>query len=149
MTNLSEEQREKLGHELAAIGKAAAGIRETMRPYFIALEGLGEANSLVLERYGVEEPVGECIACDRILFAGEDGHRCADGELFCAEHAPTFGDAKKALTAPEFELELNSGREPGLDTEDETGITLRERLAAIESHVAGGGSLDDKIIHPL
>lgn len=150
MTSLSEEQREKLGEELGAIGLAMIGIDAAMAPFTHALRALGDQRSRILERYGVQEPLGACESCGRILIEGDDGHRTADDVLLCADDAPTYGDLKKQLTEPVGDPDHPElGTPPDLDAEDEAGIAPRERLAAIDAHIAGGGSLDDKIIHPL
>ena len=136
MTKLSNEQREALDEELKTLGAAEEKITAARKPYDEALAQIWNARDLVLQRYGVNEPLGECITCDTLLFEGDLGHECADGEKMCAEHAPTWGDFKRQV-------------EDSHDEEDEGGISNTDKLSSVNAHLAAGGKLTDRIVHTL
>ncbi len=99
-------------------------------------EAIGWAREELLDHH--EEIVaGKCEDCGKVLFAGDMGHRCLDGDpLFCAEHAYTWADVKESYE-----------EEGGLkDTDPEAHARF---IKSLEQHLATGGSLEDKILHEL
>ncbi len=141
-TKLSEEQREKLDGELKALKALENGIRKQREPFDRMLRDVEGLVAQTLERYGVDgDPIGHCESCETLLVPGDLGCNCVDGPVLCADCAPTWGDLKKQLENPIVTIDL--------DVEDEKGVPPREHMATIAAHIAGGGSLDDKIIHPL
>ncbi|MFN3624402.1 MAG: hypothetical protein ACK4TP_10105 [Hyphomicrobium sp.] len=143
---LTNEQRAKLDGELKALDQLEGSVQAQLAPLQEMLRNVESIRAQTLERYGIEDdPVGHCEGCEMLLLPGDLGHRCGDGPVLCADCAPTWGDLKKQITEPS----IIDGSAPDLDEEAEDGIAPRDKLAAVEAHVAGGGSLDDKIIHPL
>ena len=145
MNRLTVEDREKLAAELDALAAAQKPLREAKKPLDDALAAIDAVISATLERYGVEEPIGGCEACEMMLFEGDMGHRCEDGSLLCADDAPTWGDLDRQMAQPD----IITGALPDPDEEMGDGITRLQKRRAVRAHVQGGGSLTDKIVHPL
>ena len=82
-----------------------------------------------------EDYLGCCEGCDKMLFVGDVGLRCDDGPLLCAEHAPSWGDAKHQWDADEQ-----------LDDDPERRAAF---MAAYDAHIAAGGAAADKFTCPL
>lgn len=78
------------------------------------------------------DAIGRCVACAEPVFDGEPFHMGAD-EIQCAECAPTYADM---IRDPEYFVSFKTG-EP---------MTPAEAQAAVDKHLASGGSLEDKMV---
>jgi hypothetical protein len=123
-----------LREQIAALDKADAALDKAMKPFRAAQREIVAARELLLEAHQAEV-AGVCEECGKILFAGEQGHSCAEGELFCSAHAPTYGDWQAQL-----DDEARAGDEDG---------TVAEGRRTIADHLAGGGNLGDRILTEL
>lgn len=83
----------------------------------------------------IGEPFGFCEGCSEPLFGGDLYHGGIDVYL-CQECAPSYADL---LTS----YDNFRGRD------DEDPMTKEEAQAICDAHVAAGGSLEDKMVHPL
>lgn len=81
------------------------------------------------------EPIEECGSCAEPIFDGDPRHDTDDGPSFCAACAPTFGDM---LRHPEMFGTPN-------DDGDYETMTAEQARAAVDAHLAAGGSLEDKV----
>lgn len=82
-----------------------------------------------------EETAGRCESCNRVLKAGDLGHRDPDGVVTCEEHSPTWADAKEqyeASTPDDYD-----------DPEDHARGLARATQEVAEGNGAG------KIVFPL
>lgn len=104
--NMSAEQRKSLQVELAEIDNeirlVGAKIEEAVGPLKQKERDLAGQRDALLERYGVTEELGNCLSCEAMLLNGDKGYRYAEGDMTCADCAPTWADLKKlAETEPE------------------------------------------------
>lgn len=129
---MTDAERAALLEQLRDLDAAQAKIAEARKPFDAATSAIEGVKEALLERHEAEI-AGRCETCDRLLFYGDRGHRCDDGPIVCEEHAPTWADIKEEWTC-------------AVDPDPDD---LREALADVEAHVAGGGSLEDKVIHEL
>jgi hypothetical protein len=81
-----------------------------------------------------DDYVGNCEGCDKMLFVGDVGLRCDDGPVLCAEHAPTWAEAKTQWDAGENFDKIDSERHVAF-------------MESYNKHIAEGGSVDDKFTH--
>lgn len=105
MADMTPDQREKLQERIKSLDAQADNIRAAMKPFedrvkpfqeaLYAIEAVKEG---LVEDAGVEV-VGNCESCELILFAGDLGHRCADGPILCAACSPTWKDLLDQYTA--------------------------------------------------
>jgi hypothetical protein len=104
-------------------------LRQIRRPsiYF------AEAKEELLAKHNTYH-VGNCETCGRLLLDGDMGYSFDDGPIFCAEHAPQWRDVKAMIADPDFWEEQED----------------RDRAqAALDAHMAAGGSMDDKVTYEL
>jgi hypothetical protein len=83
----------------------------------------------------LEQYVGNCEGCDKPMFFGDIGLICDDGPVLCAEHSPTWAQAKKQWDAGE-QLDNDQDR-------------LEAFMKSYAAHIAAGGSVDDKMAGPI
>lgn len=132
---IDDKTRAMIAEQLTASKEAEAAIELAMKPFTRALCKIGEARELLLEHYEVDI-AGNCESCDKLLFAGDHGHRCEDGPILCTDHSPTWGDCEQQWLA------VAGG-------DDDEPERRAEFEAAIAAHLAAGGSRDDKITYEL
>lgn len=145
---MDDKTRANLKASLDALAEAEDAINDMMAPQRKALGGIHEARAALLERYGFEEIAGECGACEMPIFCGEQGYNgYEDGPMFCATHAPSWGDLKSGWD----EQTQVAGFWDGEATEDDDGDCRRAHLfqQSYDAHIAGGGSPDDKVLYTL
>lgn len=145
MREISIEERATIAARLAGIAavidleeKRLRPLEEQMRPIKDAIAAAEERRELLLEEHGVEI-AGFCEhdGCGRLIFVGEQGSRPYADEtdvVFCADHAMTYDDLKRHWE------DLDADKDHGEEGEMRTAA-----LALVASHIADGGSLDDKI----
>lgn len=129
---LTDSERAELQQSLAVIEAAQGKISEAMAPLRTAYEALQEVHYRLTEKY--PDIAGTCVGCDRLLFAGEQGHRYADDPITCAACAPTWRDVKDTIE-----------KKPEAYEESED---LEAASAAVAAHEADG-TLDAKVLHTL
>lgn len=145
VSTISEEKRAEIAVRLATFACQQAEVTKSMEPLCAALAPLIDQEAAIddereafLESEGVEV-AGTCDTCGRLLFAGERGSQPWEDEsliTYCAEHAMTYGDLKRHWSV----------ENPPRDDEDPDDAEHRETvLKWVADHVAGGGSLDDKV----
>lgn len=83
------------------------------------------------------ECVGTCESCSEILLEGDEGYHFSENSV-CDYCAPSWGELKESADEPDLEF-------GGFETLEDLA-NFKGRLA---SHIAGGGSLDDKVIMEL
>lgn len=126
-------------------------VRSNLRAAIVALDALDDLctveNGLGSEGIAAENAIdelidnfsndirGRCEGCTKILFCGDKGHICYDGDpILCEECAYTWADVKAQYDKSEH----------GGDHDDRADF-----MKAFESHIASGGSADDKMLHEL
>ena len=132
---MDDKQREELIERIAGLDTAIQAIEKARKPFDEAMYAVIMVKDELLERHEAEI-AGTCEGCSHTVLNGEKGYRCSEGEILCRACAPTYRDEKK---------ELENAREADDGDPDE----IQGSLSAIEAHVKGGGSLDDKHVFPL
>lgn len=110
-----------------AVEENMAPLRTQLKPYEQQLAALDEQMEELLEPHG--DYLGRCDACGAPLLRGDQGFRCSDGPIFCAEHAPTYGEMLAEIR--EFPVE---------EWEEEEWGPLAEAIAGREALVAERGA---------
>mgnify|MGYP001147954184 CR=1 FL=1 len=114
---LVAQEKKLLGHMEAAISSLEEAIEDVVE------------NSEVI--------AGRCETCSKLLFDGDQGHVCVDGDpKFCAEHAYSWADVKESY-------ECDGGLR---DTDRDAYDCFIRRM---DKHIASGGNPEDKILHVL
>jgi hypothetical protein len=135
MVELSEAQRISIREQLAEFDKATKSIEVALKPLEDVRRAIEDARAMFLEPYG--DVSGSCEGCTKMLFDGELGYREEDGIILCVDCGPTYTDWKSNC-----ERVIN---DPSLvDEPDEIGFA-NDALKQIAEHLAGGGSLTDKL----
>lgn len=131
---ITEEEREALSKRLDDIDAARDKIAKAMEPFRAADQVLKELHDSLVDH--LPDIQGKCETCNRLLFEGEVGYRYDDDPILCADHAPTWGDIKRAIE-----------REPESWSNDEERLEFVRQ--AVAAHETRGGSLDEKVLHTL
>jgi hypothetical protein len=76
--------------------------------------------------------LGNCVFCRKVIREGDRYHSGVD-EIACEACAPTYADMLA---------------EPGSfrDFQTDASLTAEQAKAAVGAHLAGGGSLEDKMV---
>lgn len=126
---MDDKARQALQDELAELDRAAISIRTARVPFDSALSAIETVKENLLNRHSVEI-AGNCEGCGQLLFVGDQGFRCDEGEILCAQCSPTFGDA-----------EQNWKNHP----EDEDADRKKAFMESLAAHLAAGGVRTDKL----
>lgn len=87
----------------------------------------------------IGEPFTFCEGCEAPIWDGDKYHAGADLVALCEECAPSYDDM---LASPANFLKFGEG------DDDDRPMNADEAKAIVDAHVAGGGSLTDKIVSP-
>lgn len=127
---LDEAGREKLKDQLKELEAAEAAIAAARKPFDTAMTAIDTIRESLLLEHDVDI-ADTCEGCDKLLFVGELGHRCADGPTLCEACAPTWSDLLAQYIAAKGET-----------TSDRTPEELADDQAIAQAHVdAGDGDL--------
>lgn len=130
---MTDEQGEALQERLKELDAAGSAILDARKPFDDALRAVDQVREGLYADAGLE-PLDEiCETCERHLFVGDLGHRCADGPVLCEECSPTWNELK---------TDWNDGK----DADDLCHSSLD--LETIEANIARGYG-DKKHVWPL
>lgn len=131
---MTPDERAHLIEELQSLDTAMAGLEAARKPFDEAISALYEAKEFLLEKHHADI-AGRCETCMDPIFVGDLGHH--DGEhFFCEDCSPTWADTQEhAITSASEDWEDPDGR--------------ARCLAAIDAHIARGGTMLDKHIWEL
>jgi len=145
MTELSEGDRRVLINHLKMIHTAQQQVEllrkphdDAAKPYNDIINRLEGIKSELLEQAGVELYHQQCEVCDAVLFVGDLGHTCGDGPVLCAEHSPTWDDAKR-----QWEERAECG---DLSTDEQEDYTVFQQNYAAR---LAAGTTSEKITYEL
>lgn len=141
MTRMTDKERETLRNNLTSLDAAEDVIRKARKPFDSALHAIEEVRAGLLESHEINGEIANCGECGAIILEGEPSYSYEDGPILCADDAPTWGDVKSSNT------ELLATADADTDPDDIERANLA--IAAADEHVAGGGSLADKVTYPL
>lgn len=87
--------------------------------------------------YAIEEEIGDylgsCENCEEPIFEGEPYHNATD-VLFCKRCTPTYADM------------LDNPESYWIDKDEDLHHTPETAKAAVDAHIAAGGSITDKLV---
>jgi hypothetical protein len=118
---LTDDQREALRRRLDVFDQSIAQLEKQREPWDKAIAALQEIREDVIEDVTGAELAGNREGCDRLLFIGEQGHRCVDGPILCVACAPTWSDLKAQYA------DKRAKGEPVADADD---VAIDGRIAA-------------------
>ncbi|ACI92691.1 hypothetical protein OCAR_5560 [Afipia carboxidovorans OM5] len=132
LETLTKDERKEIQAIVEGLDNAAEEIRKSIAPQVHAIGAIEGIRDEFLMARGDLEVAGYCVGCECILFHGDRGYHYEDGEISCIDCSPTWADAEESFKA-------------AAGDDEEHAEAYADFKSRMEEHVAGGGSVNEKI----